>query len=150
MNEGGIVQCGSPWEIYFQPHSAFVASFVGTANLLEGRVVESIHGGVLVDVGQASLRLEEKGNLPPSGAKVILCIRPETIEIVDQALEGSSNIVPGRVRNTLFEGSHFRYWVEAAQRELVVDVFDPAEKGIKEGSVLLRLPPNRIHIIPNY
>lgn len=148
MNEGEIVQCGSPWEIYFRPRSAFVASFVGTANLLEGKVVESIPGSVLVDVGQGYLRLEEKGDLPPAGAKVILCIRPETIEILDQTLEGSSNIVPGRVRNYIFEGSHFRYWVEAAGRELVVDVFDPAEKGIREDSILLRLPPNKIHIIP--
>ncbi len=148
MNEGEIVQCGSPWEIYFRPRSAFVASFVGTANLLEGKVVESIRGSALVDVGQGVLRLEEKGDLPPAGAKVILCIRPETIEIVDQALEGSSNIVPGRVRNYIFEGSHFRYWVEAAGRELVVDVFDPAEKGIREDAILLRLPPNKMHIIP--
>jgi ABC-type Fe3+/spermidine/putrescine transport system ATPase subunit len=148
MNEGEIVQFGSPWQIYFCPHSPFVASFVGTANLLEGKVVENIRGSVLVDVGQVHLRLEEKGDLPPAGAKVILCIRPETIEIVDQALEGSSNIVPGKVRNYIFEGSHFRYWVEAVGRELVVDVFDPAEKGIREDSILLRLPPNKIHIIP--
>ncbi|MFB3886279.1 MAG: ABC transporter ATP-binding protein [Thermodesulfobacteriota bacterium] len=150
MNEGEIVQWGSPWEIYFRPRSAFVASFVGTANLLEGEVVESTPGGVLVDVGQASLRLEGKeGNLPPLGAKVVLCIRPETVEIVDQAQERSSNIVPGRVRNHIFEGSHFRYWVEALGREIVVDVFDPAEKEIREDSILL-LPPKRIHIIRDY
>jgi hypothetical protein len=56
--------------------------------------------------------------------------------------------VPGRVQNSIFEGSHFRYWVEAAHRELIVDVFDPAEKEIGEDSIFLRLPPNRIHIIP--
>jgi hypothetical protein len=38
--------------------------------------------------------------------------------------------------------------VEAAHRELIVDVFDPAEKEIGEDSIFLRLPPNRIHIIP--
>lgn len=148
MNEGEIVQCGSPWEIYFRPRSAFVASFVGTANLLEGEVVESIPGSAFIDVGQVHLRLEEKGDLPLAGTKVILCIRPETIEILDQTLEGISNIVPGRVRNYIFEGSHLRYWVEAVGRELVVDVFDPTEKGIQEDSILLRLPPNKIHIIP--
>jgi ABC-type Fe3+/spermidine/putrescine transport system ATPase subunit len=101
-----------------------------------------------VDVGQVSLRLEKKGDLPPAGTKVVLCIRPETVEIVDQILEGSSNIVPGRVLNYIFEGSHFRYWVEAAGREMVVDIFDPAEKGVREDLILLRLPPSKIHIIP--
>ena len=148
MNEGEIVQFGTSWEIYSRPRSAFVASFVGTANLLEGEVVESIPGSAFIDVGQVHLRLEEKGDLPLAGTKVILCIRPETIKILDRTLEGISNIVPGRVRNYIFEGSHFRYWVEAVGRELVVDVFDPTEKGIQEDSILLRLPPNKIHIIP--
>jgi hypothetical protein len=76
-------------------------------------------------------------------------MRPETIEIVEGAPEGISNVIPGRVRNYLFEGSHLRYWVEALGREWVVDVFDPADKKIQEGSILLRLPPGKLHIIPN-
>jgi len=148
MNEGRIIQVGSPWDIYFKPRSPFVASFVGTANLLEGKVVASSPAGALVEVGRARLRLEEKGEIPPAGAKVTLCIRPETIETVEESLAGADNVLAGRVRNYIFEGSHLRYWVDTDGRELVVDVFDPAAKGIREDAILLRLPPDRIHVIP--
>lgn len=148
MNDGKIIQCGTPWEIYFHPRSTFVASFVGTANLLEGKIVESAPGMALVDVGKVRLRLQEKEDVPPVGAKVTLCIRPETIETLEELPERSDNVIRGKVRNYLFEGSHFRYWVDADGRELVVDVFDPSGKTVRENSILLRLPPTKMHIIP--
>jgi len=148
MNQGEIVQCGSPWEIYFHPGSTFVASFVGTANLLEGRIVENESGRILVEAEGTEIHLEVEESLPAVGSKVILCMRPETIEIVEGTTEGRANLIPGQVRNALFEGSHLRYWVEALDREWVVDVFDPANKKIQEGSILLRLPPGKLHIIP--
>jgi sulfate transport system ATP-binding protein len=40
MHEGGIQQIGSPTEIYNEPATAFVAGFVGSANVLQGHVVE--------------------------------------------------------------------------------------------------------------
>jgi ABC-type Fe3+/spermidine/putrescine transport system ATPase subunit len=149
MNQGAIVQCGSPWEIYFHPGSTFVASFVGTANLLEGKLVEGETGGVLVEAEGTRILLNVKEPLPPSGSKVILCMRPEAIEIVEKTPGGNANVIPGLVRNSLFEGSHLRYWVEALGREWVVDVFDPGDKKIQEGKILLRLPPDKLHVIPD-
>ena len=148
MNEGEIVQCGSPWEIYFHPESTFVASFVGTANLLEGKIVENEAGRILVEAEGTQVHLEVEESLPAVGSRVTLCMRPENIEILEGSPEGRANLIPGQVRNTLFEGSHLRYWVEALGREWVVDVFDPADKKIQEGSILLRLPPGKLHIIP--
>jgi ABC-type Fe3+/spermidine/putrescine transport system ATPase subunit len=147
MNEGAIIQVGSPWDIYFKPRSAFVASFVGTANLLKGRVSASSAAGALAEVGRARLRLEEKGEIPSSGTGVMLCIRPETIETVEKDLAGADNVLAGQVRNFIFEGSHLRYWVDTDCGELVVDVFDPGVKGIRENAIFLRLPPDRIHVI---
>jgi ABC-type Fe3+/spermidine/putrescine transport system ATPase subunit len=126
-----------------------VASFVGTANLLEGRLAESEPGRILVEADGMQIHLEDKEHLPAVGSKVILCMRPETIEIMGGATKGTVNLIPGHVRNVIFEGSHLRYWVEALGREWVVDVFDPADKKIHEGSVLLHLPPSKLHIIPN-
>jgi ABC-type Fe3+/spermidine/putrescine transport system ATPase subunit len=148
MNEGEIVQCGSPWEIYFHPGSIFVASFVGTANLVEGRIVERGAGGILVEAEGVQIRLDPKESPHAVGSRVTLCVRPENVEIMEGAPEGSANVIPGRVRNYIFEGSHLRYWVEALGREWVVDVFDPADKKIQENMILLRLPPSKLHIIP--
>jgi ABC-type Fe3+/spermidine/putrescine transport system ATPase subunit len=121
---------------------------VGTANLLEGRIVENESGRVLVEAEGIQIHLEVEESLPAVGSRVTLCMRPENIEILEGAPEGSANIIPGQVRNTIFEGSHLRYWVEAVGREWVVDVFDPADKKMQEGSVLLHLPPGKLHIIP--
>jgi ABC-type Fe3+/spermidine/putrescine transport system ATPase subunit len=148
MNEGCIVQVGSPWEIYFKPNTVFVASFVGTANLLEGRIQTRSLDGAVVDVGGLQLRLEQQAGIPEAGTRVTLCVRPETLEVVEEGRSRTENVVAGEVRNYIFEGSHLRYWVEAAGREFVVDVFDPASKGIQEKTIFLRLPANRIHIIP--
>ncbi len=51
MNAGRIEQFASPEDIYRRPRSRFVASFVGTANLLEGRIVSK-------DEGACRLRIE--------------------------------------------------------------------------------------------
>jgi ABC-type spermidine/putrescine transport systems, ATPase components len=42
MNKGAIEQVGTPQEIYNNPRTQFVASFVGTLNFLEARVVEKV------------------------------------------------------------------------------------------------------------
>jgi len=148
MNEGRIIQCGSPWEIYFHPGSIFVASFVGTANLVEGKVVERGPGSMVVETEGVQIRLDPKESLPAAGSRVTLCVRPENVELLEGMPEGSANVISGKVRNYIFEGSHLRYWVEALGREWVVDVFDPADKKIRENAILLRLPPGKLHVIP--
>src|SRR6266508_675155 len=49
MNEGRIVQIGSPLEIYNYPRTRFVASFVGTLNILRGKVLDAAAGRIAID-----------------------------------------------------------------------------------------------------
>src|SRR5919108_3277408 len=49
MSEGRIEQIGPPFEIYNFPKTAFVASFVGTLNVLRGEVADPAGGRLLVD-----------------------------------------------------------------------------------------------------
>ena len=48
MNQGRVVQTGTPVEIYESPATSFVASFLGQENFFTGKVVESVAGGLLV------------------------------------------------------------------------------------------------------
>src|SRR5699024_1130325 len=41
MSEGGIEQIGTPYEIYYQPKTQFVAEFMGAPNIIEATVIES-------------------------------------------------------------------------------------------------------------
>ncbi|HEY5629079.1 MAG TPA: ABC transporter ATP-binding protein, partial [Candidatus Limnocylindrales bacterium] len=49
MNEGRIEQIGSPFEIYNYPRTRFVASFVGTLNILKGTILDPAVGRIVID-----------------------------------------------------------------------------------------------------
>jgi putrescine transport system ATP-binding protein len=53
MNAGQIVQVGEPSEIYEHPNSRFVADFIGTANMFEGRVTEDEPEHIRIDSPEA-------------------------------------------------------------------------------------------------
>lgn len=76
MSQGRVEQIGSPQEVYSNPASRFVASFIGTSNFLEG-VVQSDH----VSINGNALYMD--GPIPyVKGARVCLCSRPEASLLV--------------------------------------------------------------------
>ena len=81
MDQGGIVQFGTPREVYEFPRTRFVASFLGTINLFEGALVEQLpgRGQLVTDDG---LRIAASGNT--RGAAAAGCavgVRPEKVTI---------------------------------------------------------------------
>jgi ABC-type Fe3+/spermidine/putrescine transport system ATPase subunit len=76
MDHGVIVQFGSPMEIYDEPSTAFVASFVGNSNLFTGRVEADGSGRRALQSDGASIPLPPGFEAPP-GETVSLLIRPE-------------------------------------------------------------------------
>jgi putative spermidine/putrescine transport system ATP-binding protein len=90
MRAGKIAQIGSPSDIYFRPQSRFVAQFVGTANLVEGRLAE---GGV-----------ESRGHLWPArlpanvrvGERVTVMFRPEHLTIAAPGNAALRGVVAAR------------------------------------------------------
>lgn len=80
MNGGVIEQVGRPSEVYESPANPFVANFIGTSNLLEGRV----EGGV-VDFGVA--RIEADGL--PEGDEASVAVRPDDFRIGDGPTEAT-------------------------------------------------------------
>lgn len=147
MNAGKKVQFGSPWEIYYQPINPFVADFVGTANLLTGHILEPYNGALLVNIDDTTIRINEPNETLNQGDAVTICIRPETIELFSKASDDMLNTMKGEISNYIFEGAHIRYWIRAGTHTLMVDVFDPSEKGIYEGEIFLRFHPGKIHIL---
>ena len=89
MSEGRIEQIGTPAEIYNFPATPFVASFVGTLNLVAANVVEAGAGRLSVD-GQ-EVRASKPITEGRDGSTVTLAIRPESIELGEG---GGSNQFP--------------------------------------------------------
>jgi spermidine/putrescine transport system ATP-binding protein len=112
MRNGAIEQLGNVADIYERPASTFVAQFLGTSNLLEGRVVEVAGlelGRVRTDFGE----LELADTLPKRG-DVTLSIRPEKIQLSSEGFGSFPNQVPVKVMDEIYCGDHSKYRLEVS------------------------------------
>src|SRR3954469_9829735 len=119
MSEGRVEQIGPPPEIYNFPATPFVASFVGTLNLLPAVVVEASTGRVSVD-GQ-----EIVGSKSVKPGPVTVALRPEAVELGEA---GGANRLRGTIEDVSFLGSIVRTRIRVANdASLSFDQFnDPA------------------------
>ena len=104
MSEGRIEQIGTPSEIYNFPSTAFVASFVGTLNLVNAGVIDAAAGRLSID-GQ-EVRTSKAVSDAGSDDRVTLAVRPEGISLGDG--EAGSNRLRGSVEDINFLGSIVR------------------------------------------
>lgn len=103
MNSGKIVQSGTTTEIYNQPDSEFVASFVGTETILEGTVERCSDGNIIVSV--QGKEIEAIGDCS-IGQKVFCCLRPESVTISSRVQEKISarNVLEAQVSKIIRQG----------------------------------------------
>jgi putative spermidine/putrescine transport system ATP-binding protein len=119
MREGRIEQAGTPFEIYNRPATAFVASFVGSLNILEATVLDA-EGGVLAVDGQ---RITTAGPVRKGGGEAVrLSVRPEAITLRNGV--ASNNHLEGTLSNVMFLGSIVRLSVSTGKHELMIDTFN--------------------------
>ncbi|HEY1230700.1 MAG TPA: ABC transporter ATP-binding protein [Ramlibacter sp.] len=137
MNGGRIVQIGTPREIYQQPRSPFVADFVGHSNLLRGVAVTDTDGGIGMHLaGSRLLRLPGAPALK-AGTGMELAIRPEHVVLHrPETGAGVPNLVPGKVVQRDFLGTHFEYLVDIGSDSVRVT----AAQDVPLGPVMAELP----------
>ena len=104
MSDGRIEQIGTPSEIYNFPSTAFVASFVGTLNLVIAGVIDAASGRLSLD-GQ-EVRTSKAVTDVPADQLVTLALRPEGIALGEG--EPGSNRLHGVVEDINFLGSIVR------------------------------------------
>ncbi len=104
MSEGRIEQIGTPFEIYNFPSTSFVASFVGTLNLVDAGVVDASTGRLSV-AGQ-EIRTSKAVTEARSGDRVTLALRPEGIDLGRG--DETDNRLQGTVEDINFLGSIVR------------------------------------------
>ncbi|MBE9165883.1 MULTISPECIES: ABC transporter ATP-binding protein [Microcoleaceae] len=114
MHEGRIEQIGSPEEIYECPQTAFVADFIGDTNLFSG-TVESIDRSTLTVRTSANLKIiVQQSDMwnGVTGDSVVVSVRPEKVYLNLYQPEVSVNCFEGRLKNTMYMGTHVHYVVE--------------------------------------
>ncbi len=112
MNDGEIVQTGTPTEIYEFPNSRFVADFIGSVNVFEGRVVEDEADHVRIESEEAGCDLYiDHGVSTTSGAHVWVAVRPEKISIATEKPDQDENCAAGVVDEIAYMGGLSIYHV---------------------------------------
>ena len=134
MNNGVIEQIGTPEDIYNEPVNAFVADFIGEANILNGIMM----GDCRVRILGKELECVDKGfgtNTP-----VDVVIRPEDVIITTP----ENGQLVGVVENVTFKGVHYEMSVRVGKCEILIQSTKSAEVGSTVG---LRVIPFNIQIM---
>jgi len=103
MSEGRIEQIGTPADIYNFPATPFVASFVGTLNLVAANVVDA--GSGRLSVAGQEVRAAKPITEARNGSTVTLALRPESVQLGEG---GGSNQFRGTIQDASFLGSIVR------------------------------------------
>jgi iron(III) transport system ATP-binding protein len=143
LNDGIIQQVGSPMELYDRPANRFVADFLGTANLIDGRVEN--------EAGQVVFKAEDGTRIPLNGQELeagtgTVMFRPQDLQIA--AAEGGA--LSGQIEHREFLGNVIRYSVTVGSHEILVDDSHHAGGRIFSAGdqVALDLDAGRIQVLP--
>jgi putrescine transport system ATP-binding protein len=120
MNKGQIVQVGTPTDIYEFPNSRFVADFIGSVNMFEGKLVEDEPAYVRIGCPELETTVfVSHGISAPPDAQVTVAIRPEKIEMSRAAPAIGENHVTGVVKEIAYMGDLSIYLVRLPSGRLV-------------------------------
>ncbi|WP_159593011.1 ABC transporter ATP-binding protein [Streptococcus halichoeri] len=135
MNEGEIVQSGSPVDIYDEPINHFVANFIGESNIINGIMIEDY----LVSFNGQTFESVDGGMRPNEPVEVV--IRPEDLQITLPE-EGKLQV---KVDTQLFRGVH--YEIIAYDERGNEWMIHSTRKAIEGEVIGLNFTPEDIHIM---
>jgi putative spermidine/putrescine transport system ATP-binding protein len=118
MNNGLIEQIGAAQEIYRNPNTRFVATFIGTANEFHGEV-----SGDKSVLSEGMKLVSERVGSFAKGSRVVALIRPENVEVfVEKPSEGKVNLFEGVIDTITFHGAITRLVITSVGKQITADV----------------------------
>ncbi len=138
MKDGKIFQVGTPQEIYEYPNSRFVAEFVDSINLFEGKVCKKRNskkyiGMQIPESDEIIVAYSEDSEV---GETVWLGLRPEELDIDTKPAPKNENQVMGKIIDIGFLGHKIVYHVELANKKCVHVTVPTSERSKNPGLVL--------------
>ena len=145
MNNGRAEQMGEPFAIYNRPKTRFVASFVGTLNMLDATVSDPASGGLVIEGTPVTLGRPVEGRA--AGDKVSVALRPEALQLAGEGHSGPA--LRGTIRSVDFLGSVIRVRVEVGGKLVSLDTFNrPSRELPAEGqSVAVAFGPDEVLVL---
>jgi spermidine/putrescine ABC transporter ATP-binding subunit len=130
MNKGLLQQVATPSDLYEYPANRFVADFIGSVNLFEGRLNVDEPGHARIESDGASIWVDH-GVTGATGSAVWAAIRPEKIELFHREADSlpppaaapgtpqGCNVLAGTVKHYSYLGSETVYEIEVAGGRIV-------------------------------
>ena len=143
LNEGRVEQIGTPSEVYNFPRTRFVASFVGTLNLLSGTVVDVASGRIAVGSQQLSTSHPMAG--ASTGQTRALAIRPEAIMF--EAPQPGRNSLAATVEEVNFLGAIVRIRARLEDAVVSLDVFNDPNQTLPQRGASVTLGFSRENLL---
>lgn len=150
LRDGQVQQVGTPTELYLHPINAFVASFMGPANMFAGEVVQyaehiALNSTIqkeIVGTVQGTVREQLKEHAS------LLC-RPDDVRVYEaERTFEHMNVLVGTVLHSSFVGGRWRTLVNVGnEKGYTVLAFAPSQLH-SDQQVWLELPPERCQIVP--
>jgi iron(III) transport system ATP-binding protein len=148
MRDGEIRQIGSPWEIYKEPKTSFIAEFVGTSNFIAGNKKNG-----KVQFGRLELEVSNLEVVDSEKVYLAIRIRPENIELVDEGISVEnylpSNIIEVVAEVINFLGAIVRITFILEEEEMIVDISEKDFERInlkRKDKLKLYFPPDAFHV----
>lgn len=115
MNEGKIVQIGSPIDIYRNPNTIFSSKFIGETNLLKGNVASKSKGNdeMIIKIGSLEIKTYFRDDIKVSD-DLWVSIRLENINISKDRNVEFDNVLAGFIQNFIFLGPIAKYDIKVS------------------------------------
>lgn len=136
MNEGEILQVGTPIELYETPATPFIADFIGENNFIDGivtKILDENHalmdcalGGIIVELDKAVV----------VGNKIKLSIRPEKIEVLKNKPSLPNewhNLIKGKVDDVIYSGFQSKYFLQIDGYDGYIKAFEQHDIFFEDG-----------------
>ena len=130
MDEGNIMQTGTPFEIYSRPANRFVADFIGRVNFFMGRIASSgdtTGGDIEIEFSGGGRKIfTGRTGSYKNGQEITLAVRPESLRLK----AGDDGIFSGTVSKSVYLGQLVEYEIDCGGDKPVLAVtYDPADQG---------------------
>ena len=147
LHDGKVQQVGTPQALYLQPANAFVASFLGQANMFSGEIIEDLSREDMISlrleqawVISGRVRAEVSSRL--NGHAMLFC-RPDDVRILPEEQPAGRR----RVRGIPMESSWRTLVKYGEKQEHTVLAFATTQPALN-AKVWLELPPELCQIVP--
>jgi spermidine/putrescine transport system ATP-binding protein len=139
MERGRIAQLGTPAEIYDTPTDRFVASFIGTSNILSGKMARDGRGRVVKVSGELEIRVD--GGSFADGDAVDVVMRPEHLSVSESSSDGFGYLA-ATLENIVFVGSDLHLYGRLNNGAPIVAL----HRHVPGGSILSFQPGQRVSL----